>query len=94
MKQAATHDTEAIGWIGPGDQGPADGPGDRRGRLAPSRVGPPSRLRRALGSVEHKIADSIEELAGSCDIVALCVSTDDDVGQLVAACPERAACPP
>jgi 3-hydroxyisobutyrate dehydrogenase-like beta-hydroxyacid dehydrogenase len=37
-----------------------------------------------LAGVEHQIAGSIEELAGGCDIVALCVGTDDDVGQLVA----------
>jgi 3-hydroxyisobutyrate dehydrogenase-like beta-hydroxyacid dehydrogenase len=84
MKQAATHDTVAIGWIGLGDQGlpmaraiAEAGWPLRVWARRPASVEP-------LAGVEHQIADSIEELAGSCDIVALCVGTDDDVERLVA----------
>lgn len=37
-----------------------------------------------LADVAHQVAGSVEELAGSCDIVALCVGTDEDVERLVA----------
>ena len=84
MKQAATHDRPAIGWIGLGDQGlpmaraiaEAGWPlyvwARRRASMEP------------LAGVAHQMADSIEELADSCDVVALCVGTDDDVERLVA----------
>ena len=38
----------------------------------------------ALGDVAHVRHDSITTLAGACDIVGLCVSTDDDVFDVVA----------
>ncbi|WP_162130078.1 NAD(P)-dependent oxidoreductase [Streptomyces xiaopingdaonensis] len=36
-----------------------------------------------LAGVPHQVADSVEELAASCDVVALCVGTDEDVERLV-----------
>ena len=37
----------------------------------------------ALGNVAHVRHDDSKDLAASCDIVALCVSTDEDVMQIV-----------
>lgn len=37
----------------------------------------------ALGNVAHVRHDDIKDLAAACDIVALCVSTDDDVLRIV-----------
>ncbi|MGW5170424.1 NAD(P)-dependent oxidoreductase [Streptomyces nodosus] len=72
-----------IGFIGLGDQGL---PMAR----AIAEAGFPLRVwaRRPaslepLADVAYEAADSVEALAASCDVVALCVGTDDDVERLV-----------
>jgi 3-hydroxyisobutyrate dehydrogenase-like beta-hydroxyacid dehydrogenase len=37
----------------------------------------------SLGDVPHRVCTSAEDLAAGCDIIALCVGTDDDVENLV-----------
>jgi 3-hydroxyisobutyrate dehydrogenase-like beta-hydroxyacid dehydrogenase len=73
----------AIGFIGLGDQGlPL--------ATAIAEAGSPLHVwaRRsgaldALGNVAHVRHDARPDLAASCDIVALCVSTDEDVMQIM-----------
>ncbi len=72
-----------IGFIGLGDQGLPMA-------IAIAEAGYPLHVwaRRptsldALGNVAHIRHDAISNLAASCDIVALCVSTDEDVIQIV-----------
>src|SRR5262249_47749984 len=73
----------AVGFIGLGDQGLPMA-------IAIAEAGYPLHVwaRRpgsldALGTVAHVCHDNIKDLAASCDIVALCVSTDEDVMQIV-----------
>ncbi|MFJ8888765.1 NAD(P)-dependent oxidoreductase [Streptomyces sp. NPDC102402] len=79
----APQDTPVVGFIGLGDQGL---PMAR----AIAEAGFPLRVwaRRpasleALAGVPHETADSVEALAAVCDIVTLCVGTDEDVERLV-----------
>jgi 3-hydroxyisobutyrate dehydrogenase-like beta-hydroxyacid dehydrogenase len=72
----------AVGFIGLGDQGPPMA-------IAIAEAGYPLHVwaRRtasldALGTTAHIRHDGIKDLAAACDIVGLCVSTDDDVLRL------------
>ncbi|MFE6157597.1 NAD(P)-dependent oxidoreductase [Streptomyces sp. NPDC056486] len=80
---AASQDTPVVGFIGLGDQGL---PMARAVAEAgfPLRVWArrPASLK-PLAGTPHEAADSVEDLAAACDIVALCVGTDEDVERLV-----------
>ncbi|MFJ4715673.1 NAD(P)-dependent oxidoreductase [Streptomyces sp. NPDC088785] len=79
----APQDTPVVGFIGLGDQGL---PMARAiaGAGFPLRVWArrPASLE-PLADVPHEAADSVEALAAACDVVALCVGTDEDVERLV-----------
>ena len=73
----------AIGFIGLGDQGlPMATAIAEAGYPLHVWARHPGSLD-ALGNVAHVRHDDSKELAASCDIVALCVSTDEDVMQIV-----------
>jgi 3-hydroxyisobutyrate dehydrogenase-like beta-hydroxyacid dehydrogenase len=78
-----TNTKPSIGFIGLGDQGLPMA-------MAIAEAGYPLHVwaRRpnsldALGTVAHIRHDTTSDLAASCDIVALCVSTDEDVMQIL-----------
>ncbi|MCO6000177.1 NAD(P)-dependent oxidoreductase [Actinoallomurus rhizosphaericola] len=80
---SAPHDTPVVGWIGLGDQGLPMARAIAEAAFPlhvwarrPASLG-------ALAGVAYQAAGSVEELAASCDIVALCVGTDEDVEGLV-----------
>lgn len=80
---AVTADPPVVGFIGLGDQGL---PMAR----AVAEAGFPLRVwaRRAaslagLAGMPHQAADGVAELGAACDVVALCVGTDEDVRRLV-----------
>lgn len=79
----ASQDTPVVGFIGLGDQGL---PMARAiaGAGFPLHVWArrPASLE-ALAGVPHEAAGSVEALAAVCDVVALCVGTDEDVERLV-----------
>jgi 3-hydroxyisobutyrate dehydrogenase-like beta-hydroxyacid dehydrogenase len=78
-----TNTKPAIGFIGLGDQGlPMAIAIAEAGYPLHVWARRPSSLE-ALGNVAHIRHDTISVLAASCDIVALCVSTDEDVMQIV-----------
>ncbi|MFV2117395.1 NAD(P)-dependent oxidoreductase [Streptomyces sp. Act-28] len=83
-ESTAPEDALVVGFIGLGDQGL---PMAR----AIAEAGFPLRVwaRRPaslepLTGVSYQAAETVEDLAASCDIVALCVGTDEDVERLVA----------
>ena len=77
------HHEEAIGFIGLGDQGLP-----MAAAIAQARyqlhvwARKPSSLDK-LSGIEHVKHDSLRDLGAACDIVGLCVRTDDDVLQVV-----------
>ena len=82
MAEAPVTTRPVVGFIGLGDQGLPMA-------TAIAEAGFPLHLwaRRpasldALGGVPHHRHDTVQELAAACDIVCLCVGTDDDVLQL------------
>jgi len=78
----ATSPAPAVGWIGLGDQGlPMAKAVAEAGFPLHAWARRPTSLD-GLSDVPHVQHDSIQELAAACDIVALCVGTDDDVLQL------------
>jgi 3-hydroxyisobutyrate dehydrogenase-like beta-hydroxyacid dehydrogenase len=71
-----------VGFIGLGDQGlPWRPPSPKRATLA--CLGASTRLPRCAGDVAHVRHDDTKDLTAECDVVALCVSTDEDVLQIV-----------
>ncbi|MEU7043441.1 NAD(P)-dependent oxidoreductase [Streptomyces varsoviensis] len=80
----APKDTPVVGFIGLGDQGLPMARAVAEAGL-PLRVWArrPTSLE-SLAGAPHEAADSIEDLAAACDVVALCVGTDEDVERLVA----------
>ncbi|MFJ2158038.1 NAD(P)-dependent oxidoreductase [Streptomyces sp. NPDC087856] len=82
MTATGTSRAPVVGWIGLGDQGlpmavalvDAGFPLHVWARRPASLDG--------LSNVPHVSHDNVEDLAAACDIVALCVGTDDDVLQL------------
>jgi len=73
----------AVGWIGLGDQGlPMAVAIAGAGYPLHVWARHPASLD-ALGGTSHVRHGEVENLAGACDIVCLCLSTDDDVTQLV-----------
>jgi 3-hydroxyisobutyrate dehydrogenase-like beta-hydroxyacid dehydrogenase len=78
-----TNTKPAIGFIGLGDQGlPMATAIAEAGYTLHVWARHPGSLD-ALGNVAHVRHDNSKDLAASCDIVALCVSTDEDVMQIV-----------
>jgi 3-hydroxyisobutyrate dehydrogenase-like beta-hydroxyacid dehydrogenase len=74
-----------VGFIGLGDQGlPMAVAIAEAGYALHVWARRPSSLH-ALGRVAHVAHDDLGELAAACGIVGVCVSTDDDVRQVVLA---------
>ena len=73
----------AVGWIGLGDQGlPMAVAIAEAGYPLHVWARHPASLD-ALGGTSHVRHGEVDDLAGACDIMGLCVSTDDDVRRLV-----------
>src|ERR1700729_915950 len=73
----------AVGWIGLGDQGlPMAVAIAEAGYPLHVWARHPASLD-ALGGTPHVRHGEVDDLAGACDIMGLCVSTDDDVRRLV-----------
>ncbi|MET8641411.1 NAD(P)-dependent oxidoreductase [Streptomyces sp. NPDC004675] len=79
MTEAQTPAGPVVGFIGLGDQGlPMAVAIAEAGFPLHLRVRRPASLD-GLGKVTYRRHDTVGELAAACDIVCLCVSTDDDV---------------
>ena len=73
----------AVGWIGLGEQGlPMAAAIARAGYPVHVWARRPASVE-ALGDVPHVRHDTTRDLGAACDIVGLCVGTDDDVLQIV-----------
>ncbi|WP_247706371.1 NAD(P)-dependent oxidoreductase [Streptomyces liliiviolaceus] len=80
----APKNTPVVGFIGLGDQGlPMASAVAEAGFALRVWARRPASLE-PLAGIPHQAADSVEDLAASCDVVALCVGTDEDVERLIA----------
>ncbi|MFE7031784.1 NAD(P)-dependent oxidoreductase [Streptomyces sp. NPDC057621] len=80
----APKNTPVVGFIGLGDQGlPMARAVAEAGFALRVWARRPASLQ-PLAGIPHQAADSVEDLAASCDVVALCVGRDEDVERLIA----------